>query len=367
MLSTKRILEIWPLPPDTYTLTQLTSGHINTTWKLSGQHNAYIVQQLHTIFDPRVCLDANTIAEAISHTIHMPRYLLTTANTLWHTDEHGVIWRLMTYLPYAMLDTLESSQQAYSAGHLVGTYHAAVHNQRIQLQAPDLHLHDPLQREQQLQEALRTHHNHPFHDRVTALAKQLGPAHELAHMPQRLCHGDLKITNLLWDKTQAKAIIDLDTFAYMPLAYELGDAFRSWCNPSNETVEGSRFDADLFLAGMTGCRDGLRLGEPNTHRAHARTAPGNTPTEKPRTAFSTDELCSVLDGIDIITKELCMRFLADTLNESYFGWNHTRYPSAAAHNWDRAQSQWNLLQSFRSQKEILTHKLQALFKQKITS
>ena len=36
------------------------------------------------------------------------------------------------------------------------------------------------------------------------------------------------------------------------------------------------------------------------------------------------------------------RFAADTLNESYFGWDQTRHPSAGHHNLVRAKGQWAL-------------------------
>ena len=43
-----------------------------------------------------------------------------------------------------------------------------------------------------------------------------------------------------------------------------------------------------------------------------------------------------------ISTELAMRFAADALNESYFGWNAERFPSRGDHNLVRAQGQANL-------------------------
>jgi hypothetical protein len=46
--------------------------------------------------------------------------------------------------------------------------------------------------------------------------------------------------------------------------------------------------------------------------------------------------------VEVISLELAARFLADALQESYFGWNRERFSSAGEHNLVRARGQWSL-------------------------
>ena len=47
-------------------------------------------------------------------------------------------------------------------------------------------------------------------------------------------------------------MIDLDTLTHMPLPLEMGDAFRSWCNPRGEDHSRAEFRLDLFGAAIRG-------------------------------------------------------------------------------------------------------------------
>ena len=54
-------------------------------------------------------------------------------------------------------------------------------------------------------------------------------------------HGDPKISNLMFarDSDRGLCLIDLDTLGPMPIALELGDALRSWCNPAAEDARAA--------------------------------------------------------------------------------------------------------------------------------
>jgi len=74
-------------------------------------------------------------------------------------------------------------------------------------------------------------------------------------LPERACHGDLKISNLRFSAAESTGpiegvcLLDLDTIGPQTLAAEMGDAWRSWCNPSGEDEpERVRFDFELFAA-----------------------------------------------------------------------------------------------------------------------
>jgi Ser/Thr protein kinase RdoA (MazF antagonist) len=152
--------------------------------------------------------------------------------------------------------------------------------------------------------------------------------------PLRLCHGDLKISNLLFLPTGADGaksyvghcLVDLDTLAYLPLSLELGDALRSWCNPDDENNPAGRFDLDLFTAAI---------------RGYAAVGAAFV------TASERDQL---VVGTLRVALQLAARFAADVVNQSYFGWDSARFASRAEHNLIRARGQLSLARSLLSQR-----------------
>ena len=135
-------------------------------------------------------------------------------------------------------------------------------------------------------------------------------------LPKRIAHSDLKISNLLFAEHdgEARCLIDLDTVARMPIAHELGDALRSWCNPLGEDVTETRFDHVLYDAALEG---------------YLAAAP----------SLSPEEIASIPLGLVTIATELAARFCTDAIEDRYFGWDPTRFPSRRAHNEVRARGQ----------------------------
>ena len=98
-----------------------------------------------------------------------------------------------------------------------------------------------------------------------------------------------------------RALVDLDTLAPMPLGFELGDAWRSWCNPRGEDSIEAIFDLQVFAASLDGYLAGV----------------GRALDEKERAAL--------LGGVEWVSVELAARFCADALQERYFGWDARRF------------------------------------------
>ena len=143
--------------------------------------------------------------------------------------------------------------------------------------------------------------------------------------PNRICHGDLKVSNIRFDRNAetAVALIDLDTVGPMQLAAELGDAWRSWCNPAGEDdPSNARFDLSLFEASL---------------RGFATTAP----------KLQAVEWENLTPGIERICLELAARFCADALNNSYFKEDRNIFPIPGSHNLHKARCQLALARSVR--------------------
>jgi thiamine kinase-like enzyme len=162
---------------------------------------------------------------------------------------------------------------------------------------------------------------------------------DFSDLPRRPCHGDLKISNVLFAENshEALCLIDLDTNAMQLIAYELGDALRSWCNPNAEDAEQPEVSLDILAAAM---------------RGYAASA-GDL--------LSTVEQRSISKGFVTIPIELAARFCADAYEDSYFGWDESRYPSRRAHNLARARSQLRLGQAVRAVRNEIDDIIAAAF------
>jgi aminoglycoside phosphotransferase (APT) family kinase protein len=147
-----------------------------------------------------------------------------------------------------------------------------------------------------------------------------------------LAHGDLKISNLHFSaQGRAIALLDLDTMGYLSLDVELGDAWRSWCNPVAEDAAETVFDLDLFEASARG------------YLANR--------------ALSSEDREALPGGVERICLELAARFAADAIHESYFGWNPSVAAGRGEHNLLRASGQFCLAQSVRTQRQKMERAL----------
>jgi len=142
--------------------------------------------------------------------------------------------------------------------------------------------------------------------------------------PFRFSHGDLKISNVRFaeDRERAVSLIDLDTLGQMPIVCEMGDAWRSWCNPLGEDTDACTFDLDLFTASA---------------RAWLSTAP----------PLSDAERRGLVPGIERICLELAARFCADAVRNVYFREDREAFPEVGTHNLLRARGQLALAKSAR--------------------
>ncbi|HPG27230.1 MAG TPA: aminoglycoside phosphotransferase family protein, partial [Myxococcota bacterium] len=215
-------------------------------------------------------------------------------------------WRLMEDLGGVCFERLASLEQARSAGRLVGRFHGALRDFDGELAPMGIPYRDTPAYLKALRHALATRKDHrlaarvrPLGEAVLAAFESLGPPAE--GLPQRVIHGDLKLANVLFEGPQppardrAFALIDLDTLMRGPLWMELGDVWRSWCNPSGEETAGAGFDLAAFEASWRGFVEG-----------HAE-------------PLETAELESLETAAERITLEVCARFVTDALEECYFG------------------------------------------------
>lgn len=302
----------------------ITSGLINRTLCLeTAAGDKAILQRLHPVFSPEVNLNIQAVtAHLAARGLPTPRLLPTDQGDLWVTAEDGV-WRALTWMPGSAPQRLTDPAQAREAGRLVGRFHAALMDLEHHYRGRRGQVHDTPAHLARLRQALEEQAEHRLRGPVAALGEPLLRAAEdlvdLERLPARHAHGDLKISNLMFDAAgRGLCLIDLDTLAPMAWPLEMGDALRSWCNPHQEDQPQPRLDLDLFAAAVSGYQ------------------------EVAGDLITREEWAALVPGLARICLELAARFLADALHESYFGWDPARYPARGEHNLARGRAMWAL-------------------------
>jgi len=329
-----RIADAWALLPDT--VRPLGTGLINRTFIARSRDGEWrVLQQLNPMFPPEVMEDIEAVtAHLAGRGLLTPRLVPDREGRLWLPDAGGA-WRVLTRIPGRVLDAIGNPVQAREAGRLLAAFHRALDD----LDHPFRHVrppvHEPARHLADLARALEAHRAHrlynttaPLAEGIFAAAADLPP---LPETPERVVHGDPKISNLVFApaRDEALCMLDLDTLGRMALPFELGDALRSWCNVAAEDDPRGSFSAALFAAAVQGygaaARGWLRPAE---------------------------AACAV-DATATIQVELAARFCADILNEYYFGWNPALFPGRAEHNLARARGQMNVHRSLLAQRSQL--------------
>ena len=302
-------------------LTPLTGGLINATFRVDAPDGrCCVLQRLHPVFAPEVNLNLEIVTAALAaQGLLTPRLLRAPDSRAWVTveDRH---WRMLSFIDGYSTELVTSPALAAEAGHLLARFHAALAGWTTPLPHVRPPVHDPARHFAALAAALDAHREHRHAPAVAALAEDIATAFRalppVALAPLRLVHGDPKISNLLFDPAgRGLCLVDLDTLARAPLAYELGDALRSWCNPGAEDAPAASFSAALFAAALEG---------------YARAG---------RHFMSVGERAAVVPATATLYLELAARFAADALNETYFGWAPTRHATRGDHNLARAKNQ----------------------------
>jgi Ser/Thr protein kinase RdoA (MazF antagonist) len=319
--------EVAPVP--------IAGGLINRTYEIRGRDGRFVLQWVNPIFDPRMHEDIERVTRHLAAAgMVTPRMVRTRTGALWVPDRVAGVWRLMTYVAGRTLHRATGPELVRAAGELVGEFHRALSTLDLPFAYARLGVHDTKKHFGRLEAALDTRRDHPRYEQVAPLGESILRAaaalSPLPHSPLRVAHGDLKISNLLFEETlpRAVAIVDLDTLSRMPLPVEMGDAFRSWCNPAGEDRPGV-FDAGFFEAAVAG---------------YARGAAG---------MLLAEEIHALVCGTETIAVELAARFCADALEESYFAWDPQRFPSRSEHNRVRALSQMGAAAAIAAQRAVL--------------
>lgn len=319
-----------------HALGALPSGLINTTWQIETDAGEwFVLQRLHHTLPPEVNLNLERITRYLAEQGRLTPRLLPTPQGGWWVVRADGTWRVLTYVNGVSFATVPDLAHAKTAGRMLGDFHAALATHHAPLLCVRTPVHDPLRHRQFLDLTLAGHAHHRLYGEVARLTDEIDTGFAsialLTQTPQRLVHGDPKLSNLLFGPhASERCLVDLDTLTYAPLPYELGDALRSWCNPQAEDATGATFDLQIFKAALEGYASATR------------------------DYLLPAEAASIVTATETIHLELATRFAADALNESYFGWDAARFATRGEQNLRRARNQLVCAQVLRQQQAAAT-------------
>ncbi len=309
-------------------LERIAGGLINATFAVRrGGEPIAVIQRLHPVFGAEVNLDIDAItAHLAARGLITPRLVRTQDGAASIVDD-GHVWRALSWVDGVAIHAVPDPAWARHGGELVGRFHRAVHDLEHRYQFVRAGVHDTAAHLARLAErvarsaaagdAAESAETLELAREILAAAAALPP---MPALPLRHAHGDLKISNLLYRAAppaapEAIALVDLDTLGRQTLAFELGDAMRSWCNPHGEDAGRITFDLPIFAAAIAGWRD---VAGP---------------------LFNDDERAAIVVGLETVCLELAARFAVDAFDDAYFGWDPARFPTRRAHNRVRARGQ----------------------------
>ena len=313
----------------------LSGGLINATWTV-GDPALAVLQRVNPIFGPEVHEDIEAVTSHLeSRGLETPRLIRTDSGSLSATGPEGGCWRALTWIKGQTLHRLDGVSRASSAGAFVARWHRAVSDLEHDFVHRRLGVHDTRAHMGRLAGALVTQGSCRLFGEVEPLACEIlgqwARWDGTLDLPERISHGDLKVSNLRFDMNgEALCLLDLDTMGRMSIDAELGDAWRSWCNPAGEDEASARFDLPLFESSVS------------AYLAHHQ--------------LTSEEREGLVPGVERIALELSARFAVDALEERYFGFDPEVAPTRGEHNLIRARGQLALacsVQAQRSQMEAI--------------
>lgn len=332
------------------------NGHIHDTFLVDcGDDQTprqYIVQRINTyVFRwPEIIMkNIFRIADHLKHRhaeltgpLIIPEPLLTRDGAPLTTDTGGSIYRCFTFVPGTIsFDRIEDPLLAFEAARLFGRFIHELSDlppREIGITIPDFH--DLEKRYRSFREAIQS--GLPERKQKAAREIEILEQHTGLNiwydklvtgygLPERVCHKDTKINNVLVDKQTRKAVcvIDLDTVMPGTVLSDFGDMVRTFTNNADED------EADIE---QVFCN--IRIFESLAKGFLTETMTMLEKVEKDNLVF----------GAKYLTCMQAVRFLTDYLNGDVY--YKTKYEE---HNLVRTKNQVKLLQSIEEQEDEMNN------------
>ncbi len=346
----EKVGKLFRLPGTFYTYSTISNGNINTTYKVTFQHEdnstkSYIFQKVNTVVFKNPSEIMNNIDKVTTHI--RTRYPNERTLHFHHTnqgenfvyDDDGSFWRVMNWVDSITFNSCDDLSIIAATGEAFGHFQVQLSDfdgSQLYETIPDFHYTkkrldtlfetiaaDPCGRVAEVQPEI------DFISSVRWKASELSIRFANGEFPVRVTHNDTKSNNVLFDSFTKLPIVVIDLDTVMPgmAMYDFGDAVRFIANTAAEDepdIKSVYFDTSKFRAFCKGY-----LGEVHSSLTKA-------------------EIESLVLASFSITIELAARFLDDYLNgDKYF---KTNYP---LHNLVRTRCQLALAKDIWRKKDEL--------------
>lgn len=322
------VAQQFELPGPLTSSTLLTNGHIHDTYVVVCQSptgpRRYILQNINTYVFRRPVEMMDNIHRVTSHlrgklaatpggdpVRQTLRIVPAAGGDLCYSRDDGTCWRGLDFIEDARtFDVAQNHQQALEAARAFGRF------QKLLLDLPGERLHETIPnfhhtptRFAALQAAIAADRVNRAADCAAdikfALAREplanlLAKPLASGHLPERVCHNDTKINNVLFDDQTGKGlcVIDLDTVMPGSVLYDFGDQVRTTAGNFAEDEADHRkvlLDLDYYEALVQGY------------------------LEEAGSFLTRMEVEHLASAGQLITFEIGIRFLADHLDgDRYF-------------------------------------------------
>ena len=292
-------------------------GAINDTYVIESavSNDRYIFQKLHKIFSYDILYDFEAVTLCLASSCLLAPMLVRTADGHLGLEIEGDVWRMMTYIPGTTIKQ-PGPETAKSAGEFLARFHNALESMSYELKHSIPGFHNPELSIKKLKDTLSEVGNHERYNMIKGPAefvmKEFENINDVAEgLPLRVVHGDPKVRNFIFDESEKEALclIDLDTVSNDHVIIDIGDALRSWCM----VYEDNRAVIDKYI--FKSFMEGYFLNA----------------------GFLTNkEISAIIDGVKIVTLDLCSRYLTDAFKEEYFKLDFSKYDSLYEQNISKA-------------------------------
>lgn len=313
----------------------LSSGLINSTWKLSCHEREFIVQRINTSVFKSPDHIAKNLEMLSDYLANYPDYLFVgpiknKAGETLTKGSDGSSYRVFPYIKNSYtIDKVSSASQAFEAATQFGEFSFMLKDfdvNKLRITIPDFH-NISLRYHQFLSaaesgDATRIKKSENLIKELKSFSGIIDEYESIkqnSNFIKRVTHHDTKISNVLFDERgKGLCVIDLDTVMPGYFFSDVGDMMRTYLSPSTEE------DTDFSKINI---REDVYRAIVDGYLSHTK----DILTEEEKTKF-------FYAGTFMIYMQ-ALRFLTDFLNNDvYYG---AKYPD---HNFNRAANQVVLLE-----------------------
>ncbi len=304
------------------------SGIINETFLVENKSGEkFILQKQHRLIGKEVLEDIEAVTKILeSKNIITPKIIPTKDGKLYVINDES-IWRTLTFIDGKSYKHTDDTKLIKSAGRLIGTFHNALVGTEYTFKHQIPHFHKTDFHINKLKQICSDNIGSEKYKKLNKSADYIIEEYEnnewaLNMLPDRIIHGDLKVSNVRFDEKQehATVLLDLDTLGKDKIVIDIGDAVRSFCNNDN------KFDLEIFKSWIEGYFSSASF-------------------------ITKEEKNSIPAGIETFILELAARYITDAFEEKYFKLDQDKYSGLFEQNKTKAESLIVLYKDFESKTE----------------